>query len=220
MQELSKAWNAAQSPDDKLAAVQQISYFLDEYLADPDYEPGTAKSPDSQAAHDGWEAGRHYQGPELDADGLQTAAYMDAKEEPEITQNPRLLNFFTQSWINGYKERVGPEAAPAATPAMEPGWSAINGAPQPAQSAPASPQYTMAWVHDPDGWTHLRKDASAKSPVMARLKNGEKVAVTDVQHGWAHVQTNSGTGWIYANRLRIDESLENEINSFLAESLA
>lgn len=60
------------------------------------------------------------------------------------------------------------------------------------------------YVHDPDGYTNLRKGAGVHTPIVKSLKSGEAVTVVDCNGNWILVKTIDGMiGYIHRSRLNM-----------------
>jgi uncharacterized protein YgiM (DUF1202 family) len=63
-----------------------------------------------------------------------------------------------------------------------------------------------AVINDPDGYTNIRKEASKKSPVIGKVKKGEKFRVAVTDGAWWPILTGSGlAGFIDSNRVKLLE---------------
>lgn len=62
------------------------------------------------------------------------------------------------------------------------------------------PTYT---IHDPDGFTNLRKDRSTNSKILQKIKSGEHIEVLDNTGDWFLVQTKEGQkGYVHKSRIK------------------
>ncbi|QYR20885.1 N-acetylmuramoyl-L-alanine amidase [Paenibacillus sp. sptzw28] len=63
----------------------------------------------------------------------------------------------------------------------------------PPNSVEASGNYTAKVIADS---LNVRSEPSAQSPVVAALKNGDMVTVSDEEHGWSSIKSGRVTGWV------------------------
>lgn len=62
-----------------------------------------------------------------------------------------------------------------------------------------------AIIHDPDGFTNLRKDKTTTSEVLQRIKLGEQVEVLDNSGNWYLVKTKEGKkGYVHKSRIKTE----------------
>lgn len=60
-------------------------------------------------------------------------------------------------------------------------------------------------VHDPDGFTNLRKDKTTTSEVLQRIKSGEQIEVLDNFGDWFLVKTKEGQkGYVHKSRIKAE----------------
>ncbi|WP_167369954.1 SH3 domain-containing protein [Chryseobacterium ureilyticum] len=58
-------------------------------------------------------------------------------------------------------------------------------------------------IHDPDGYTNLRKDKSTSSEILQKVKSGEHIEVLDNTGDWFLVKTKEGKeGYIHKSRMK------------------
>lgn len=58
-------------------------------------------------------------------------------------------------------------------------------------------------IHDPDGYTNLRKDKSTSSEILQKVKSGEYIEVLDNTGDWFLVKTKEGKeGYIHKSRIK------------------
>lgn len=61
-------------------------------------------------------------------------------------------------------------------------------------------------IHDPDGYTNLRKEKHTQSEVLQKIKSGESVAVLNNSGDWWQVKTKEGkTGYVHKSRIKSGE---------------
>lgn len=64
---------------------------------------------------------------------------------------------------------------------------------------------SIAIIHDPDGFTNLRKDKTTNSEVLQKIKSGEYVEVLDSAGDWYLVKTKEGKkGYVHKSRIKTE----------------
>lgn len=67
--------------------------------------------------------------------------------------------------------------------------------------------YLTNSIHDPDGYTNLRKEKSTKSEIIQQIKSGERIEVLDNSEDWFLIKTKEGKkGYIHKSRIKSDIS--------------
>ncbi|MDR3025140.1 SH3 domain-containing protein [Chryseobacterium sp.] len=62
-------------------------------------------------------------------------------------------------------------------------------------------------IEDPDGYTNLRKEKSAQSEILQKIKTGEQIEVLDNTGDWFLVKTKEGkTGYVHKSRVKSGNS--------------
>jgi hypothetical protein len=198
MRDLTNAWNNAQNPDAKLTILQSISDYLDGQIDAS--TKGADKTPDAMAWEDGHQAGRAYQGAPLSPDDLPKVAKSEA--DPNEARNSRLLGYFIQAWIQGYKEThqvskmdVTPDDPRSAQQILD-------------QMSDQEIEQRAMFVSDPDGWTYMRRGPSTKDKAIAQFQNDITVEVLSRKGDWCYVLkldglrvANPTMGYIHKSRL-------------------
>ena len=58
-------------------------------------------------------------------------------------------------------------------------------------------------IQDPDGYTNLRKDKTATSEILQKVKSGEHIDVLDNTGDWFLIKTKEGKqGYVHKSRIK------------------